>query len=286
MKTQSQDTSLDAELVLIGMVRKAPMTRRFAFVQSWTSSMLEAGCQYMLQLHPQASDEEARLLFIERQYGQGLADELRCALHTYGIQVTANSNFQEAIYPLAETFGALGIPYALSGSLASSLYGLQRATLQVDVVADFRQQHLFALYGQLSDRYVLHREERDHTIQQTSLTLLHLQSLLKVVVMPPGMLATGQQVFDRVRQIPLIERTPALPMLAPEQVIVLLLDAFKRSNERADDLWYDLLGVIKVQNTDLDMPFLAQQAAAVDVTNLLGRALVDAGLITLETVSG
>ncbi len=43
MKTQSPDTSLDAELVLIGMIRKAPMTRRFAFVQSWTASMLEAG---------------------------------------------------------------------------------------------------------------------------------------------------------------------------------------------------------------------------------------------------
>ncbi len=34
MKTQSPDTSLDAELVLIGMIRKAPMSRRFAFVQA------------------------------------------------------------------------------------------------------------------------------------------------------------------------------------------------------------------------------------------------------------
>ena len=67
-------------------------------------------------------------------------------------------------------------------------------------------------------------------------------------------------------------------MLVPEQVIVLLLDAFKRSDERADDLWYDLLGVLKVQGTDLDMLFLAQQAAVLDVTELLERALVDAGL--------
>ena len=31
MKTQSPDTSMEAEQVLIGMVRKAPVSRRFAF---------------------------------------------------------------------------------------------------------------------------------------------------------------------------------------------------------------------------------------------------------------
>ena len=31
MKTQSPDTSLEAELVLIGMIRKAPVSKRFAF---------------------------------------------------------------------------------------------------------------------------------------------------------------------------------------------------------------------------------------------------------------
>ena len=87
MKTQSPDTSLDAELVLIGMIRKASMSKRFAFVQAWTASMLEAGSQYVQQLHPQANDKEVRLLFFERLYGKDLADELRRALHTCGIQV-------------------------------------------------------------------------------------------------------------------------------------------------------------------------------------------------------
>ncbi len=59
MKTQSPDTSLEAEQILIGMVRKAPVSKRFAFVQSWAASLLEAGSQYMQQLYPQAGDEEA-----------------------------------------------------------------------------------------------------------------------------------------------------------------------------------------------------------------------------------
>jgi len=36
--------------------------------------------------------------------------------------------------------------------------------------------------------------------------------------------------------------------------------------------------MVKVQGTDLDMPFLTQQAAHLGVTELLARALVDAGL--------
>src|SRR5437588_60751 len=61
-------------------------------------------------------------------------------------------------------------------------------------------------------------------------------------------------------------------------LVLLLLEVFKRSNERADDLWYDLLGMVKVQGTDLDMSFLTRQAADLGVTELLARALVDAGL--------
>lgn len=278
MKTQSPDTSLDTELVLIGMIRKAPMTRRFAFVQSWTASMLEAGGQYMQQLHPQATDKDARLLFIERQYSKELTDKLRQTLHMYGVRVADTSDYWEALRPLVKTCEKFDIPYALSGSLASSLYGMQRATLQIDVVVDLRQKHLLSFCDHLSSQYVLCREEIEAVIQQqTSFALVHLESLLKVVVTLPGMLATGQRMFHRVREVVLVEGEQPILVLVPEQIVMLLLDAFKRSDKRADDCWYDLLGVLKVQGTDLDMLFLTQQAAVLDTTELLERALVDAG---------
>ena len=279
MKTQSPDTSLDAELVLIGMIRKASMSRRFAFVQAWTASMLEAGSQYVQQLHPQANDKEVRLLFFERQYGKDLADELRRALHMCGIQVADSPDYLRAIRPLAKICEDLVIPYALSGSLASSLYGLQRATLQIDFIAGLGQKHLPSFCAQLSGLYLLDKEEIEAAIRQKScFTLVHLESLFKVIVTLPAMLTMGQQVFHRVRKITLVEGEQPVPVLSPEQMILLLLEAFKRSNERADDLWYDLLGMVKVQGTDLDMPFLTQQAALLGVTELLARALVDAGL--------
>ena len=47
----------------------------------------------------------------------------------------------------------------------------------------------------------------------------------------------------------------------------------------SDRQWNDILGVLKVQGTNLDMAYLQRWASALDVAELLQRALVDAGLM-------
>ncbi len=49
-------------------------------------------------------------------------------------------------------------------------------------------------------------------------------------------------------------------------------------NEVSDRQWNDILGVLKVQGTTLDMDYLQRWAAVLRVSDLLERALVDAGL--------
>ncbi len=133
---------------------------------------------------------------------------------------------QRAIRPLAKIYEELDIPYALSGSLASSLYGFQRATLQIDFVAGLRQKHLPSFCAQLSGLYLLHKEEIEAAIRQKScFTLVHLESLLKVIVTLTGMLTMGQQVFHQVRKIALVEGEHSVSVLSPEQMILLLLEA-------------------------------------------------------------
>lgn len=279
MKTQSSDTSLDAELVLIRMIRNASISKRFAFAQSWMVSILEAGIQYMQQLYPQTNDNELKLLFIERQYGKDLTEHLRKALSTRKIHVASIPHYQEALYPLNEIFKDLNIPYTLSGSLASSLYGMQRATLQLDLIADVCQKYISSFCDRVGNQYFFSREEIEGAIQQkTQFTLVHLESLLKIVVTSPEMLTMGQHVFHRKREIVLVEGQQPISVLSPEQLMLLLLEAFKQSNEKADDSWYDLLGIIKIQATDLDVPFLMQQSTVFGIHNLLTRALMDAGL--------
>jgi len=63
--------------------------------------------------------------------------------------------------PLAVTFtvidvlDALGIPYLLGGSFASSAQGAARATLDADLVADLRPEHVAPFVAALRDAFYL-----------------------------------------------------------------------------------------------------------------------------------
>jgi len=43
---------------------------------------------------------------------------------------------------VVEALEALGVPYFIGGSLASATYGVVRATMDVDLVADLRMDHV------------------------------------------------------------------------------------------------------------------------------------------------
>ena len=58
---------------------------------------------------------------------------------------------------LLEIFNRLGISYAVGGSLASSVHGIPRATIDIDIIVDLQQQQIepFA-----------HKLEADFTLTQ------------------------------------------------------------------------------------------------------------------------
>ena len=80
MRTQSEDTSPEMERVQIELIRKAPITKRFAIMQAWSQFLIEANKQRIHKDHPDASEEEVALIFVARHYGQALADGLRADL--------------------------------------------------------------------------------------------------------------------------------------------------------------------------------------------------------------
>jgi len=65
---------------------------------------------------------------------------------------------------------------------------------------------------------------------------------------------------------------------SPEGTILNKLEWYRMGGEVSDRQWNDILGVLKVQGTNLDMAYLQRWAADLSVTDLLERALVDAGL--------
>ncbi len=77
MRTQSMDTSPEAERVQIELIRKASPAKLFGLVRSLTQSLILASRENIRRLHPNASKEELDLIFIEHYYGKELASRVR-----------------------------------------------------------------------------------------------------------------------------------------------------------------------------------------------------------------
>ena len=77
MRTQSMDTSPEAERVQIELIRKASPAKRFKIMEAWCQFLIEANKQGIRKNRPDLSEEEVGLIFVANNYGRALGDQLR-----------------------------------------------------------------------------------------------------------------------------------------------------------------------------------------------------------------
>jgi hypothetical protein len=172
----------------------------------------------------------------------------------------------------------LGIPYAVGGSLASSLHGVMRATLDVDIVADMKLEHIPALIGALSQEFYADAEMmQDAIAHRSSFNLIHYETAFKVDVFIRKLRAFDQMQLAR-RQTVVIATDPEerVYVVSPEDTILSKLEWFRLGGEVSERQWRDVLGVLKAQAGALDLEYLQKWAADLKVSDLLERALREA----------
>ena len=188
-----------------------------------------------------------------------------------------------AITPIVEALEQLGVNYHIGGSVASSVHGIVRATIDADLVAELRQEHVRPLVKRLeADYYIDEDAVKDAVRRRSSFNAIHLETMLKVDVFIPKSRLFDQEELRRVRLQPLVENTRPFYVASPEGTILNKLEWYRMGSEVSDRQWNDILGVLKVQGTNLDMAYLQRWAAALNVADLLERALVDSGLTESE----
>ena len=195
------------------------------------------------------------------------------------IEVDNVPDILAAITPIVEALEELGIPYHIGGSVASSLYGLPRLTIDADLVADIRMKHVRPLVEQLETDYYIDEDMiRDAIRRQSSFNVIHQDTILKVDIFISKSRLFDQEELRKIRQEVLSEGTRPFNIASPEGTILNKLEWFRMGGEVSDRQWNDILGVLKVQGTNLDIAYLRHWAANLNVTDLLERAFVDAGL--------
>ena len=179
---------------------------------------------------------------------------------------------------VTQTLERLGIPYAVGGSLASSIHGVMRSTLDVDIVADVRSEHIPALVAALTrDFYAdanLMQTAIDH---HSSFNLIHFETAFKVdiFVCKPRPF-DHMQIARRRPAVIAVDPDQSVYLATPEDTILAKLEWYRLGGEVSDRQWRDVLGVLKTRAGDLDRDYLRQWAAELRVSDLLEKAFREA----------
>jgi hypothetical protein len=176
---------------------------------------------------------------------------------------------------LARTFEDLAIRYVVGGSLASSLYGIPRATQDVDLVAEIELPHVEALTSSLAGEfYVDAGMIRDAIRRRASFNVIHLATMFKADVFIPRGDAWSHEELSRARceQFDTPDGRVTIRFASAEDTVLQKLACYRLGNEVSDRQWGDVLGVLKVQSGSLDREYLEHWARLLNISDLLGRA--------------
>ncbi len=179
---------------------------------------------------------------------------------------------------VTDALEALGVPYVIGGSFASALHGIMRATMDADLVADLRLEHVEPFLQKLGEGFYADAEMvRDAIRQQRSFNLIHLDTMFKVDIF-----VARPRDFDRAqlarRQLHLFSEDPERRayVASAEDIVLSKLEWYRLGGEASERQWRDVLGVLKVQGDRLDLEYMRRMAAGLGVADLLARALEEA----------
>jgi len=180
---------------------------------------------------------------------------------------------------LARILERLGIRYCIGGSVASSVYGEVRTTLDVDVVAELDTAHVDALVAAVESDFYVAREAIERAVRErSSFNLIHEETLVKADIYVSPDDPTHREQLARTRRVALrSEAGSEVGLASPEDVVIHKLRWYEMGGRISDRQWRDVLGVLKVQGASLDFEYLKRAAAALGLSELLVVARSEAG---------
>jgi hypothetical protein len=278
-KTQSIDTSIDAEMYLFGLWKALTLTQKVNRLISWTKGCLELSLIGLKQRYPDASPSKLRYEFARVTLKSHFPDSIYQIISQYHHTLMLTDPISLAL-DVAEILNALDIPYLIGGSVASTLMGEMRATEDVDIVADLKIEKVVQLLQSLQPRfYVSENAVQDAVRYKRSFNLIDNESLGKVDIFILKDQPFPQIEFQR-RRSQLVRQNPdqMLVLPTPEDIILQKLTWYRMTKNESQRQWRDVLGVLKLQGDRLDFEYLQKWALELELSDLLATACTESGI--------
>jgi hypothetical protein len=192
--------------------------------------------------------------------------------------VMADTSNLDVLHSVLAVFRRLNIAHALGGSMASSLHGVPRFTLDADIAAEPFPDRSAALTASLPPPYYVSLQAVEEAHREAgSFNIIHTESGFKVDVFICPDEPFARSAMARRQHVALSEQAPAVAIQTPEDVILYKLHWFRIGGEASSQQWTDVLGVMRVQGDKLDQAYLDAWAAPLGVADLLARARDEVG---------
>ncbi len=175
---------------------------------------------------------------------------------------------------VTEVLDALGIPYAIGGSIASSMYGTVRFTRDADLGVLSFTPAADRFYDLLKNEFYINELAMQQALAYSSnFSIIHFATAFKIDLFVLGPSEFERQILFRSRIVRLGESEEGdLCFVSPEDVILLKLRQLNEPDANREEQWDDVQGILLVQGEALDLEYLETWAKRLDLSNLLDRA--------------
>jgi hypothetical protein len=182
--------------------------------------------------------------------------------------------FQVALR-VAEALEACGVRYLTGGSLASSMSGEPRSSLDIDLVVALTRATVAPFLASLGDDFYADREAIGRAVdERSSANIIHLPTSMKIDLFIMGGTPLDEEQMGRRRRVRVASDPDRfLYVYTPEDILLQKLRWYRLSGSTSERQWRDISGIVRVQNESLDTVQLRHGASILGVSDLLEAAL-------------